>query len=103
MMIGAVSHVKKEAFTSVLGMVIIILAAVIVGTLTEFGSLGIAQGQGNLTAEQKAAICNPSNPKLKFVNETESRICGIPKTIKSRANATTGAEVPSPPPATSIA
>jgi hypothetical protein len=105
MMIGAVSHVKKEAFTSVLGMVIIILAAVIVGTLTAHmvGSLGIAQGQGNLTAEQKAAICNPSNPKLKFVNETESRICGIPKTIKSRANATTGAEVPSPPPATSIA
>jgi hypothetical protein len=102
MMIGAVSHVKKEAFTSVLTMVIILTATIV--TLTEFGSLGIAQGQGNLTAEQKAAICNPSNPKLKFVNETESRICGIPKTIKSRANATTGAEVPSPPPpATSIA
>jgi hypothetical protein len=27
-------------------------------------------------------MCNPSNPKLKIVNMTESKICGIPVTIK---------------------
>jgi hypothetical protein len=42
--------------------------------------------------------------KLDFVNTTESKICGIPKTITNTtsSNMTTGAEVP-PPPATSIA
>jgi hypothetical protein len=25
-------------------------------------------------------MCNPNNPKLKFVNSTESKICGIPPT-----------------------
>jgi cell division protein FtsN len=76
-----------------------IFAATIV-TLTGFGNFGIAQGQGNLTLtpEQKAAICDPNNPlsKLDFVNTTESRICGIPKTITNTtsSNMTTGAEEP---------
>ena len=95
---------RKEAFLSVLSIVIILAAAIV--TLTEFGSFGIAQGQANLTPEQKAAMCDPDNPKLKFVNGTESRICGIPKTIESPANAssantTTGSEAP--PSVTSIA
>jgi hypothetical protein len=95
----------KDAFLSVLTIEIILAATIVI--LTELGNFGIAQGQGNLTIEQKAAICNPNNPKLKFVNTTESRICGIPKTIKSPANAssaniTTGAEVP-PPSSTPIA
>jgi hypothetical protein len=34
-----------------------------------------------LTPEQKAVMCNPSNPKLKAVNMTESRIWGIPITV----------------------
>ena len=99
---------RKEASLSVLTILIILTASIV--TLTQFGNFGIAQGQGNLTAEQKAAMCNPNNPKLKFVNGTESKICGIPKTIKSPANAsssssantTTGAEA-SPPSVTSIA
>jgi hypothetical protein len=79
-----------------------IFAATIV-TLTGFENFRIAQGQGNLTLtpEQKAAICDPNNPlsKLDFVNTTESRICGIPKTVTSPSNAssantTTGAEEP---------
>jgi hypothetical protein len=74
-------------------MVIIILTAAIV-TLTGFGIFGNnAQGQGNLTAEQKAAMCDPSNPKLKFVNGTESEICGIPKTPTSLANTTISPEL----------
>jgi hypothetical protein len=91
---------------------IIILAASIVSiALIEFGNFRIAQGQGNnitsslLTPEQKAAMCDPNNPKLNFVNTTESRICGIPKTPTNTttpaANKTTGTETP--PPGTSIA
>ncbi len=115
--------------------VCIILAATIV-ILTGSGTFRIAQGQANdtsltsandtsLTPEQKDAICNPNNPssKLNPVNTTESRICGIPKTVKSHlsnmttsATTETGTETPSvvptppptspsppPPPVTSIA
>ena len=104
---------------------ITILASVIV-ILTEFGSMMIsARAQVNassLTPEQKDAICNPNNPasKLNPVNTTESRICGIPVTVKphtsnataaSSPNIATGGEAPpstsspspSPPPSTSVA
>jgi hypothetical protein len=80
----------------------IILASAIV-TLTEIGKIVSAQGQGNLTAgnitltpEQKAAVCDPSNPKLNIVNTTESKICGIPSNTTSAANTTTGTEAPPP-------
>ena len=104
---------RKETSLNVLTIVIILAATIV--TLTEFGNFRIAQGQGNLTIgnltltpEQKAAICDPNNPlsKLDFVNTTESRICGIPKTITNTTSAnmttanttipdtTTGAESP---------
>jgi hypothetical protein len=35
-----------------------------------------------ISPELKVKMCDPSNPSLKVVNTTESRICGIPKTIK---------------------
>jgi hypothetical protein len=73
-------------------------------TLTGFGNFGIAQGQSNvtssLTPEQRDAICNPNNPlsKLNPVNTTESKICGIPKTLNTTSSttpdATTGEEAP---------
>jgi hypothetical protein len=84
---------RKEAFMSVLTVVIIIITAAIVGTLTEFGNFGIAQGQETLTAQQKAAMCDPSNPKLGIVNGTESEICGIPKTPTSLENTTISPEL----------
>jgi len=104
---------RKEASLSILSM-LIILAAIMVSTLTDFAKFGIAQGQANdtssssslsLTPEQKDTICNPDNPesKLNPVNTTESKICGIPKTINSTSttpnDTTTGAEEapPSPP------
>jgi hypothetical protein len=79
--------------------------------LTGFLNFGIAQGQVNntisLTPEQQAAICDPNNPssKLDFVNTTESRICGIPKTITNttttegatNTTATIGTETQSSP------
>jgi hypothetical protein len=76
--------------------------------LTGFGSVDIAQGQVNnstssLTPEQKAAICDPNNPlsNLNPVNTTESKICGIPVTVRppisnmtTADNTTTGTEAP---------
>ena len=88
--------------------IIVILNATTVLTLTDFGKFGIAQGQSNttspslslsLTPEQKAAICDPNNPssRLNPVNTTESRICGIPVTVKSHPSnmTSTGTETPS--------
>jgi hypothetical protein len=83
--------------------IFIILAASIV--LAEFVTFGFAQGQrGNsttssaLTPQQKAAICNPGNPKLNFVNGTESKICNIPPTPTSTpTNTTTTMPTPTPP------
>jgi len=84
----------------------IVLAATMI-TLTGFGISGIVHGQTNtnasssLTAQQKAAICDPNNPKLNFVNTTDSKICGIPitptnTTSSAAANTTTtGSEAPS--------
>jgi hypothetical protein len=102
-------HIASVSIT----FITIILAASIVLTvsITEFGNSGIAQGQGNnitssLTPEQKAAIRDPNNPKLKFVNSTESKICGIPPTptnttTSSSTNTTTGTEAsPSAVPST---
>ena len=113
---------KQWSVLSGLAVITILASAVII--LAEFGTFGNAQGQGNqtqgnmtagnvtLTPQQKDAICNPNNPasKLNPVNTTESKICGIPVTIKPRTsnattssgkNMTTGGEAP--PSSTSIA
>jgi hypothetical protein len=98
----------------------IVLTTAITVTLTGFAHFGAAQGQedgttapsSSLTPEQKAAICDPNNPEsnLNPVNTTESKICGIPKTVKPHISNTTSATTPdttgaeaSPPPDTSIA
>jgi hypothetical protein len=114
----------RKAYLSAISVAIILVAAIV--TSTGFGNVGIAQGQGNLTQgnetignmtltpEQKDAICNPNNPlsRLNPVNTTESKICGIPKTLNATSttsNTTTGEEAPStgeeapPPTASSIA
>ena len=72
--------------------------AVTLASLTGFANfgIGIAQGQVNstsssLTAQQKAAMCNPNNPKLNFVNSTESEICGIPPTPTNMTTTTPAA------------
>ena len=93
---------KKEAYLALIA-IIVILAASTLLILTDFEKPGIAQGQLNttssssslsLTPEQKAAICDPNNPssKLNPVNTSESKICGIPVTIKPHPSNTTSAE-----------
>src|ERR671939_2136493 len=72
--------------------------------LTGFANFGIsiAQGQVNstsssLTAQQKAAMCNLNNPKLNFVNSTESEICGIPPTPTNMTTTTPAANTTTTP------
>ena len=36
-----------------------------------------------ISPEEKLQMCDPNNPKLKFVNTTESNVCGLPKSIKA--------------------
>ncbi|HJT47817.1 MAG TPA: hypothetical protein VJ729_06505 [Nitrososphaeraceae archaeon] len=101
---------KKGACLSVISMSIVFAATIV--TITGFWGFRVAHGQGSnstssslssLTPQQKAAICGPSNPKLKFVNSTESKLCGIPKTVKSNMSNTTTSPssapsvVPTPP------
>jgi hypothetical protein len=106
--------IREEA--RLINMIILSVVTAIIVTFTGFANFGIAQGQVNnnstsLTPEQQAAIRDPNNPssKLDFVNTTESRICGIPKTVintttEEAANTTTtiGTETPSSFPDTSI-
>src|ERR671933_197931 len=108
-------HRKQLLMLGILTMVTVLASVIVI--LTEFGSIMVsAQAQVNaitLTPAQKDAICNPNNPasRLNPVNTTESRICGIPVTVKpsnattTSSNMTTGAQAPPspPPPATSIA
>src|ERR671927_345932 len=100
---------NKQASLSVLilTMVIILALTLTAVTLARFGNPGVAQGQANITIgnltitpQEKAAICDPNNPKLNFVNTTESKICDIPTTPANTSSAaanttTTGSEAPS--------
>src|ERR671932_148713 len=94
-------HRKQLLMLGILTMVTVLASVIVI--LTEFGSMMVsAQAQVNastVTPEQKDAICNPNNPasKLNPVNTTESRICGIPKTLHTNStssNMTTGEEAP---------
>jgi len=48
-----------------------------------------------VSPELKSKICDPNNPKLRFVNTTESNICGVPKTIKNVTSTTSIIPTPS--------
>ena len=87
---------SKETYLNIVSIISIIVASLVV-TVGELRIFGTAQGQGNLTssltAEQKAAICDPSDT---HINTTESKICGKPVTPSSNStssgNVMTGAE-----------
>jgi hypothetical protein len=96
---------KKRSSLCLIAIIVILIASTGLA-LTDFGKFAVAQGQSNttssslsLTPEQKAALCDPNNPssRLNPVNTTESRICGIPVTVKPHPSNTTsaGTETPS--------
>ena len=81
--------------------IFIVFATATTVILTGFGNFATAQDQVNdttssLTPEQRDAICNPNNPSsnLNPVNTTESKICGIPKTVKPPMSNTTTTTTP---------
>jgi len=49
------------------------------------GQVKAQQGQDShgLTPEQVKQFCRSDNPRLNFVNSTESEICGLPKSTPS--------------------
>jgi hypothetical protein len=53
-----------------------------------------ASPPATVSPEEKSQMCDPSNPKLKFVNTTESKICGLPKSIKAPEVPTTTTSPP---------
>src|SRR5919197_108554 len=92
----------QSVYLGTIAISIILAANIILVTFTVIGNVSIAQGQGNnatspsLTSQQKAAMCNLNDT---FVNDTESKICGIPptptNTTSSAASTGTGPETPS--------
>ena len=40
--------------------------------------------QAQQISSEQSQMCDPNNPKLNFVNPTESEICGIPKSVKNQ-------------------
>src|SRR6187200_709013 len=82
----------------------VIVALIAVGAALEIGIINGSQAQvlqktppitpspstsplpspsSTISPQEKSKLCDPNNPKLRFVNTTESHICGIPKTIKN--------------------
>ena len=95
----------------------VIVALIAVGAALEIGIINGSQAQvlqktppitpspstsplpspsSTISPQEKSKLCDPNNPKLRFVNTTESHICGIPKTTANMttANMTIGAETP---------
>jgi len=79
-----------------------IISVLAMSIVFSVSSLNIALGQGlikqppsssTLTPAQRA-MCDPNNPKLAFVNTTESHICGLPKSPSPNSTAT--AQLPTP-------
>ena len=88
-------HICK--FCNVVVVVIIVVVGVIsslvVSLALELGFANVSQARTTpmVTPQQKAAICHPND---KFVNTTESIICGVPKStppINSTSSTTTTA------------
>jgi len=82
--------------------VVVIAAAAAVSAMLEIRIINISHAQVRQSATNttispalKSKICYPGNPKLAFVNTTESNICGLPKSIK---NVTTTTSTPKPTP-----
>jgi len=101
-------HIKMNTKVRSVGMtllaVVVIVAAVVVAVsaMLEIRIINISHAQVRQSATNttispalKSKICYPGNPKLAFVNTTESNICGLPKSIK---NVTTTTSTPKPTP-----
>jgi hypothetical protein len=53
-----------------------------------------------ISPEIKTKMCDPNNPKLAFVNSTESEVCGLPKSVRNDTTTTPITPPSSPRPIT---
>lgn len=65
----------------------IVVVLTITVIIAQIETVSTSQAQ-QMSAEEKKSFCSPNNPRLKFVNSTESKICGIPATPSPPANNT---------------
>ena len=88
----------------------IVVATAAASTVLEIGIINASQAQvtpsptnTTISPALKSKLCDPNNPKLRFVNTTESNICGLPKSIKNITTTTTTTPTPKPisPPSSS--
>jgi hypothetical protein len=86
-----ITDIHQQLMLTAVVLLLIMTAVVIIG----FRLSNIAHGQvtpETITPQQKAIMCDPNNPKLHFVNSTESVVCGLPQSIKT--NETTNTTTP---------
>ena len=55
----------------------------IITAVVGLANFDVSQAQ-QFTPEQRTQMCDPNDPKLNFVNSTESEICGIPESVKNQ-------------------
>jgi hypothetical protein len=84
-------HICKFCSVVVIIVVVSVICSLVVSLALELGFANVSHAQTTpmVTPQQKAAICHPND---KFVNTTESIICGFPKStppINSTSSTTT--------------
>ncbi len=63
----------------------IVVALTITVIIAQIETVSTSQAQ-QMSPEEKKSFCNPSNPRLNFVNSTESKICGVPTRNENASN-----------------
>lgn len=85
------SIIRMASSSSSLFTIVVVIVVVVVASsvLLEIGIINVSYAQVAAKPGQNP-MCDPNNPKLKFVNTTESHVCGIPKTpLAITTNSTT--------------
>ena len=86
-----ITDIHQQLMLTAVVLLLIMTAVVIIG----FRLSNVAHGQvtpETITPQQKAIMCDPND---RFVNSTESAVCGLPQSIKT--NETTNATTPVTP------
>ena len=60
-----------------------IIFVITITAVVDSANFDLSRAQ-QISPEQTSQMCNPNNPKLNFVNSTESEICGIPESVKNQ-------------------
>jgi hypothetical protein len=88
--IRSIIRMASSSSSSLFAIVVVIVVVVVAySVVLEIGIINVSYAQVAAKPGQNP-MCDPNNPKLKFVNTTESHVCGIPKTpLAITTNSTT--------------